>query len=60
MACEKSVFDSFIEHEFEGKQYKIPIGYDKWLRAFYGEYMQLPPIEKRVTHHSFKAYIDEI
>lgn len=59
MACDKSVFDSFIEHEFEGKMYKIPIGYDKWLRSFYDDYMQLPPIEKRITHHKFEAYIDE-
>ncbi len=54
--CEKEVFDSFLDHEFEGKMYKIPVGYDKWLRAFYGDYMQLPPEEKRVSTHRFKAY----
>lgn len=55
--CSKSVFDSFIDVEFEGKKYKAPVGYDEWLRSFYGDYMQLPPEEKRVTHHSFVAYI---
>lgn len=55
--CDKDVFNSFIECEFEGNNYPIPIGYDRWLRAFYGDYMQLPPIEKRVSHHMFKAYI---
>jgi len=53
---EKSVFDSDIYQEFEGKKYRIPIGYDIWLRSIYGDYMQLPPKEKRVTHHSFDAW----
>ena len=54
--CSKDVFDSFIDVEFEGKKYKAPIGYDKWLRAQYGDYMQLPPVEKRVRTHPFAAY----
>lgn len=53
---DSSIFDSSIEHEFEGKRYKIPIGYDKWLTSIYGDYMQLPPVEKRVTHHISEAY----
>lgn len=56
MVCDKDVFDSFIDVEFEGKKYKAPVGYDKWLRAFYGDYMQLPPVEQRVGHHHFTAY----
>ena len=56
MSCDKRVFASFIEVEFEGKKYKAPIGYDEWLRSFYGDYMKLPPEEKRVSHHSFVAY----
>ena len=54
--CEKAAFDSFLEMEFEHKNYKVPSGYDKWLRALYGNYMELPPIEKRVSTHKFKAY----
>lgn len=50
------VFDSFVEVSFEGKMYDVPVGYDEWLRNFYGDYMQLPPEEKRVTHHLFTAY----
>ena len=34
----------------------IPVGYDKWLKAMYGEYMRLPPEEKRVSTHTFEAY----
>ena len=41
---------------FEGKEYLAPVGYDQWLRGKYGDYMQLPPEEKRVSHHRFTAY----
>ncbi|MBQ7155791.1 MAG: LicD family protein [Synergistaceae bacterium] len=45
--------------EFEGKKYKIPVGYDEWLTTLYGDYMKLPPKSAQKTHHSFKAYIKE-
>ena len=41
---------------FEGMEVKIPAQYDKWLTQVYGDYMQLPPVEKRVGHH----YVDAI
>lgn len=44
---------------FEGETYPIPIGYDKLLETFYGDYMKLPPVEKRVTHHKYTAYFKE-
>lgn len=50
------VFSGSLLHEFEGDLFKIPIGYDKWLRNIYGDYMKLPPEEKRVTHHVFEAW----
>lgn len=56
MICDKNVFASFIEVEFEGRKFKAPVGYDQWLRSFYGEYMQLPPIEKQVSHHRYIAF----
>jgi len=37
--------------EFEGFRARVPKEYDKWLTCVYGDYMQLPPIEKRVAHH---------
>lgn len=52
----KKIFESCISVEFEGYLFNAPIGYDLWLKSIYGDYMQLPPIEKRVTHHDFKAY----
>ena len=59
MHCDRSAFDSFTYAEFEGKSYRIPVGYDAWLKAFYGDYMKLPPEEKRVSHHMFEAYLLE-
>lgn len=59
MVCNKRVFSDFVDVEFEGKYYKAPIGYDEWLRSFYGDYMQLPPEEKRVSHHTYKAFYKE-
>ena len=49
-------FQSVIPASFEGYTVNVPIGYDIWLRNIFGDYMQLPPVEKRVTHHDFKAY----
>lgn len=52
----KQVFDSATEVSFEKERFFAPIGYDEYLTDIYGDYMQLPPPEKRITHHSFKAY----
>jgi lipopolysaccharide cholinephosphotransferase len=52
----KSVFDSDVYQEFEGRKFRVPVGYDEWLRSIYGDYMQLPPEEHRVSHHTFDAW----
>ncbi len=52
----KSVYEKFVKVEFEGKQFDACLGYDDYLRSLYGNYMELPPVEKR-TQHSYKAYI---
>ncbi len=49
----------FLEREivvFEGHEFWAPAGFDSILRMYYGDYMQLPPEEKRVTHHGNKIY----
>lgn len=43
-------FDEYIEKDFEGYQFKIFKNYDLYLKRLYGDYMVLPPIEKRKTH----------
>lgn len=50
------VFDSIIEHQFEDKKFSIISDYDYVLSAIYGNYMKLPPIEKRISWHNFKVY----
>lgn len=52
----KKSFDNVIDAEFEGHKVKIMEGYDDYLSCVYGDYMQLPPEEKRITHHAFEAY----
>ncbi len=56
MTGDKEIFKSFTNLTFEGKKYPAPVGYKDWLKAFYGDYMKLPPKEKRVSNHKFKAY----
>jgi lipopolysaccharide cholinephosphotransferase len=52
----KHCIQSSIDVNFESRVFKAPVDYDSCLRALFGEYMVLPPIDKRVTHHTFKAY----
>lgn len=49
-------FAEAIELEFEGQMFMAPVGYDTFLSSLYGDYMPEPPVEKRKTHHSFRAY----
>lgn len=49
-------FSEYIDVEFEGYKLKAIKGYDDYLKNSYGEYMKLPPVEKRVSTHTFEAY----
>ena len=45
------VYKEIIFTEFENLQLPIPSQYDLYLTQLYGNYMELPPVEKRVPKH---------
>lgn len=47
----KKDFDNVVYKEFEGHQIPVMAGYDRYLKLIWGDYMQLPPVEKRVAKH---------
>lgn len=55
----KENFDDFVMVKFEEYSFKAPKGYHEILTSIYGDYMKLPPEEKRVTHHTNKIYLKE-
>lgn len=48
---DKALFESVINCPFEDIEIKIPSAYDEILRNAYGDYMKLPPVEKRTGGH---------
>lgn len=52
----RSCMESTIDVLFEGEMLKAPIEYDTVLRACYGNYMELPSMEKRVAYHGFNVF----
>lgn len=54
-----SVFKEYRLMSFENYEFYIVSDYDTILSKIYGDYMKLPPEEKRVSHHNFKAWWKE-
>ena len=54
----KAEFEKAVEVEFEGYRFPAFSCWDSYLRGLYGDYMQLPPLEKRQTH-DMEAYLLE-
>ena len=49
-----------VDLEFEGNKYKAPKNYEYVLKKIYGEnYMELPPIEKRITHNPIRIKFED-
>lgn len=40
----------FRKEKFETEYFNVPIHAEKYLKDFYGDYMKLPPVEKRERH----------
>ena len=52
-------FKDRIKMPFEQYEFYVPRSYDKFLRSLYGDYMKLPPMNKRSTHGLIAYYITE-
>lgn len=50
---EKNFFEKVHYTKFEDTNLLIIDEYDKYLTDLFGDYMQLPPIDKRISNHSF-------
>lgn len=44
-------FSEYVLIQFEGEFFSCPKDYDKYLQSAYGDYMTLPPEDKRVNRH---------
>lgn len=53
---EKEFFGEGVEVQFEHLQLKAPAKYDAYLKQMYGDYMKLPPEDKRVGEHFYNTY----
>ncbi len=53
---EKNDIEDLIEMPFEKYLFKVPRAYDKLLRMWYGDYMQVPQEKDRIPHHIYQAY----
>lgn len=49
---EKSEYSPIKTAVFEGEEYPIANEWDQYLKNLYGNYMELPPVEKRVAPHN--------
>ena len=58
---EKTLLDKVMDSPFEDRTYKIPEASHQILSAIYGDdFMEIPPVEKRIKHDDFVAYIKEV
>lgn len=52
----KEFFEVAERLTFENEEFWVPSGYEEVLSVLYGDYMKLPPVEKRGGKHYYKAY----
>lgn len=51
----KEYLEDVILHKFEDEYFYIPKGYDKFLKFYYGNYLELPAEKDRIPHHDYKV-----
>lgn len=55
-SIDKKVFDKYKDVNFENHTFRSVDDTDTYLSALYGNYMKLPPLEKRIPKHSDYQY----
>ena len=62
----REVICKVIEGDFEGKKLYLPKEYDFYLKRIYGDYMEIPPEDKRmlsiyseISYGKYKDYVEE-
>ena len=45
------LFARYEQKQFDGHEFYVISAYDEYLRLVFGDYMQLPPVDKRKPHH---------
>ena len=55
-AYDKTHFASYELLDFEGIKVKVPKDYEKLLKMVYGDYMELPPVERRIPTHNYLIF----
>lgn len=57
MILEKALFSEGRKMQFENMEANVAIGYAAILEKNYGDYMKLPPVEKQISTHEYKAFM---
>lgn len=52
-------FEKTIKYQFEDIMINIPNCYDEYLTLLYGDYMKLPPVDKRYGHAQYYVNLEE-
>lgn len=53
---DKNYLGDGIKLQFESHMFNVPLRYSELLTKTYGDYMKLPPEEKRTSGHGYKAF----
>jgi len=55
----KEWFNNYVYVDFENHKFKAPAGYNDYLISQYGDYMEIPPLDKRVSHNVVAYRVDK-
>ncbi len=59
IVLKSEMYEEYDLLDFENIKLKAPKQWDKYLTQFYGDYMKLPPVEKRVLTHGYDLFAKE-